>query len=232
MAESSPPVSIRSPSGFGAKHWGVVGQILDGFVFVLKWFILAILGLGILSSFFSSPSGHFLAKANAAMQTSRTIALCLYQYSIDHGGAYPTGKSSTEIFQKLIDGKYVTDPSIFYVPYADIPGKKGTSSDTLKPENVSWDVTVPVDGNSPEGLPIVFLTGYRITYAPGASAVPLSKSFPDGLRGIPVCYKSNSAWFKKNNGLPDGTVANFIPADFNPAGKKFQQLTPDGPLAP
>jgi hypothetical protein len=113
-----------------------------------------------------------------------------------------------------------------------MPGKTRAASDKLKPENVSWDTTIPVDSKSPDGLPVVFLTGYKVTYAPGASAAPLFKSYQDTLSGIAVCYKSNSAQFIKNGKLPDGAVANFIPPDFDPAGKKFQQLTPEGPLSP
>ena len=162
------------------------------------------------------------------MQMSRTIGLAMLQYSVDHNGVYPTGNSSTEAFQKLIDEKYMTDPSIFYF---SMPGKTKATSDKLKPENVSWDITIPIDSNSPDGLPVVFLTGYKVSYVPNASAVPLFKSFERDLSGIAVCYHSNSAWFKKST-LPDGTVTNFIPFDFDPVGKKFQQLTPDGPLSP
>lgn len=32
--------------------------------------------------------------------------------------------------------------------------------------------------------------------------------------------------------LSDGTISNFIPIDFNPKGKTFVQLTPNGPLSP
>jgi len=153
----------------------------------------------------------------------------MFQYAVDHNGAYPTGNSSTEVFQKLIDEKYITDPAIFYF---SIPGKTKVISDKLKPENVCWDVTVPIVENSPDGLPVVFLTGYKVTYASGASAVPLFKSTEGRLPGIAVCYKNNSARFIKNGELPDGTITNFIPADFDLTGKKFQQLTPEGPLSP
>jgi hypothetical protein len=31
---------------------------------------------------------------------------------------------------------------------------------------------------------------------------------------------------------PDGSIPNFIPADFDPKGKTYRQLTPDGELPP
>ncbi len=58
-----------------------------------------------------------------AVQTTRTIGLCLYRYAQDHNGQYPDGKTSTEVFQQLIDEKYVTDPSIFYLTYMRARGK-------------------------------------------------------------------------------------------------------------
>jgi hypothetical protein len=56
----------------------------------------------------------------AAMQTSRTIALAMFQYANDHDGKYPDGNSSTEVFQKLIDGNYVDDPALFYVLFEGV----------------------------------------------------------------------------------------------------------------
>jgi hypothetical protein len=172
------------------------------------------------------------ARESAAMQTSRTIALAMFQYANDHDGKYPTGSSSTEVFQQLIDGKYVTDPEIFYIEMAD---KSAATSNILKPENVSYDVTIPVDSKSPDGLPLVFLTGYRIEYKAGGSAVPLGKFVnPFGNDGLAVCYQGHDAWFKvvKSEHANDGIVVNFVSPDFDAHGQKFQQLTPDGPLLP
>jgi hypothetical protein len=167
------------------------------------------------------------------MQTSRAIALAMFQFANDNGDKYPTGRSSTEVFQKLIDGKYIPDPATFFVVMS---GKTKATSNNLKPENVSYDVTVPADSNSPDGLPLVFLTGYRIDYKPGGSAVPVSGSHtPFPLDGLAVCYKNNNAFFKVPNhqqSLPNHGITNFVPPDFDPKGQKFQQLTPDGPLPP
>jgi hypothetical protein len=109
------------------------------------------------------------------MQQCRQIGECMFYYSADNvagNNAYPNGKSSTEVFQKLIDAGYIRDPSILFVP---MPGKIAPEpgQNKLKPENVCWDVTVPVDSSSSNLVPLVFLTGYRINYVPGGSAVPL-----------------------------------------------------------
>jgi hypothetical protein len=164
---------------------------------------------------------------SAAMRTTSTITLAMFQFSNDHGGSYPTGISSTEVFQQLIDGNYVTDPALFYVP---MPGKTKSTSSKLKPENVSYDVTSPVNSQSPDGLPLVFLTGYRINYQPNGSAVRLSASsspFPS----LGVCYKANDAIFKiPNPTTSSDTIQNFLPPAFDAKGQKYQQLTPAGPL--
>ena len=175
----------------------------------------------------------------------------MYRYSLDHKGQYPTGNSSTEVFQKLIDGHYVSDPTLFYFGMGiGGPGKTKAISNTLKPENVCFDVTVPVNDDSPNGLPFVFVTGFKITYEPEAGAVPLFE-YDRQMDGIAAVYKDSKhptdlsiAWFGlfnvvyqdapliDKNGFRSGPIPNFIPSDFNPAGKKYQQLTPDGPLSP
>jgi hypothetical protein len=170
------------------------------------------------------------ARRDALMQQGRQIGQCLFSYSTDNvqnNNAYPDGNSSTEVFQKLIDGNYVSDPGIFYFP---LPGKvKPVAGQKLKPENVCFDVTCCVDADAPDGLPLIFATGYKVTYTPGAAAVPLAKSSPPAMI---VFYKSNSAQvlFPTSAANPDGAIPNFIPASFDPKGKTYRQLTPDGPL--
>jgi hypothetical protein len=169
-----------------------------------------------------------------AIEDVRTLDLAMFQYANDHNGAYPTGKSSTEVFQKLINDGYVSDPSIFYCTDLKIPGKFPAASNAkvLKPENVCWDVTADLNLNSPDELPAVFSTGYQINYIPGGNAVPLFQPSDGRPPGIAVCYHSNSASFELIDKLPDGMVTNFISATFVPGGKTYQQLTPDGPLSP
>jgi hypothetical protein len=108
-----------------------------------------------------------------------------------------------------------------------MPGKVQPTSKTLTTANVCYDVTAGVAGDSPDAVPVVFCTGYTITYSPGASAVPdsaTSAPFPGFGGGMAVTYKSNMARFI--NASADGTVPDFIPADFNPGTKTYQQLRP------
>jgi hypothetical protein len=133
---------------------------------------------------------------------------------------------------------------------------KPISGQKLKPENVSWDVTEGLDVASSDELPLVFLTGYKVNYAPGGEAIPLLKPYPrfewvdahqtffDWLLGRPaihyfdpgivVYYKGNNAMFIKLKPLPNGeeSIPNFISPDFKPDGKTYRQLTPDGMLPP
>jgi hypothetical protein len=182
-------------------------------------------------------------------QQARQIGQIMFAYSTDHDGNYPDGNSSTEVFQKLLDGGYCTDPIIFYIP---LPGKiKPVAGQKLKPENVCWDVTSGVGSNAPNGLPLVFMTGYKVTYAPGADAIPLIKPYPrfgsvsweerpsiwshyeyPPKPGASVFYKGNYAAFMKldTSVNPNGSIPNFVPPDFDPKGKTYRQLTPDGPL--
>jgi hypothetical protein len=165
-----------------------------------------------------------------ALQAAHDIGLAMFSYANDNDQKYPTGKSSTEVFQKLIDGGYITDPSILYTADLHVPGKSAASSNHLKPENVCWDITIPVDAVQSDGaLPLVFSTGYRIEYVPNGRATPLPKK---GSEFLAVFYVNNSV-----NGLPDdsssetnGIVPNVITRTFDAKGVKYVQLTPDGPL--
>jgi hypothetical protein len=150
---------------------------------------------------------------SGAMQTTRTLALAMFQYANDNNGHYPDGASSTEVFQKLIDGNYLTDPAVLFVA---LPGKvRAEEGARLKPENVAYDVTSGVDAQSPDGLPLVFLTGFRVSYLPGASAVSLVRPFPkhynppnawffrslEPFDGLAVAYKGNNAWFRESQNI-------------------------------
>jgi hypothetical protein len=191
------------------------------------------------------------------MMQAIAIARLMDTYAETHG-AYPSGSSSTEIFQKLIDENHlapsgktfavisedlnmhqpVSDPALFWL---DLPGTKYPVSSMLRPENVGFDVTDRVGKAAPDKLPLIFITGYRVTYAPHGTAVPISPSTP---RWMAVCYHDLSAYavtgeFPSPSGwpfqpcfLPGRTVVDFIDPTFDPAGKEYRQLTPDGPIAP
>lgn len=197
-----------------------------------------------------SPTGNWLAA------TSR-IGQAMVRYANDHDGNYPDGASSTEVFQKLLDGRYCDASTIFYLP---LEGKTAPIAGArLKPENVCFDVTSGVDSSAPDWLPLVFMTGYKLTYAPGASAVPVGNSYPrykttrtweqfyyhlSRRNGMAVYYKANSvAFFELGKSLAGfsgegavfpyirgGETTYVIPPSFNANGRVFRQLTPGGSL--
>ena len=164
------------------------------------------------------------------MQYAHAIGLAMFSYANDNNGKYPTGHSSTEVFQKLIDGGYISDPSILYLSDSQFAGKSPATSNRLKPENVCWDVTVPVDSvQSDVALPLVFSTGYKIEYVPNGRAVPLPNKVSDFFA---VFYVNNSATISPTNASSDasGVGPNVISATFDAKGVQYVQLTPDGPL--
>jgi hypothetical protein len=165
------------------------------------------------------------ARNNAIIQQVHAIGLAMFAYANDNNGAYPTGNSSTEVFQKLIDGGYVTDPSTFYVK---MPGKVApAATGKLKPENVCFDVTVPLDGQSSDMIPLVYLTGYKLSFTLGSSAQPVS-DIAKQIGGIVIFYKSNSTVFI--HAAPDGSAPKVISPSMNDANAShYKQVTPDGP---
>jgi hypothetical protein len=207
-------------------------KIARFWVWVVVIMLVVVVVLGVLLGPQCSIRG---AQQNACMQQARQIAQCLFAYASDHNGKYPDGKTSTEVFQHLIDENYASDPGLFYFGSLRTPGKIAPDGPHLKPENISFDLTCCVDSSAPDKLPVVFLTGYKITYQAGAVAVVAhptpSRTWEDWWNGLPawepfmaVAYKDNTA--VRMQADSDGRIPNFIPADFDPKGKTYRQLTP------
>jgi type II secretory pathway pseudopilin PulG len=224
VAAAAPPVAAAAfgppPTPKKAMSGCSMAAVIVGSLVVLLFILpcLAGIALGPITN------GIKKAKESASMQTTRAIALAMYQYATDHQGAYPDGKTSTEVFQKLIDGKYITNPVVFYVA---MPGKTRATSPTLTAANVSYDVTSGVTADSPDSLPIVFCTGYTVSYSASSSAVPdsaTSSPFPGTGGGLAVACKNNNARFIQAGA--DGTVTGFMPDDFNAGTKTYRQLRP------
>jgi hypothetical protein len=167
------------------------------------------------------PDPHSEAFQSMIIQQARTIGLWMFTYSVDHNGAYPDGKTSTEIFQKLIDGKYADNPAEFYFP---MDGKTKPTSSKLKPENVCFDATAGATVGSPDSLPLVYSTGYVISYVAGDNALPIDRTKVPWA-GIGVVTKGNQANFIQAD--ETGTVPNLTPPAFNPEKRIYQQVTPD-----
>jgi hypothetical protein len=190
------------------------------FVLILSFIAVIVFG----------PRGPTYVPHHPLLLKVENIESMMFKYANDHNGAYPTGHSSTEVFQKLIDEKYCADSTVFWAEGLNVPGKSKPITNKLEPENVCWDITVPLDANALGFLPVVFSTGYRINYVPGGNAVPLFMAPNTDIVGIWVAFHGGEKGLKR--AAPDGTVTNLISSNFNPAGEKYQQLTPDGPLSP
>jgi len=180
-----------------------------------------IMFLGVVALGFSVQPMIRKAQESAATQQARAIAIMMSEYAGDHNGAYPDGKTSTEVFQQLLDGKYATDPAIFYIVL--MPGKIAATSNTLTAANVCFDVTGGVTSDSPEGLPLVYSTGYSVTYASGGLAT-VDAVMPAFFPGMALACKNNSASFKKADAL--GNVPGIIPDGFDPGTHVYRQLKP------
>ena len=170
------------------------------------------------------------------------IADALYRYSLQHGGRYPTGSSSTDIFQQLLDGQYVQDPALFWL---EMPGKQKPTARVLRPDNVCWDITSPIMASNEE-LPVVFITGYRFNYSQSGTFTPLFKS----VEGRPKAFvwgfiyswdEQKATGIETHIDARPGALPYDWCADPNhrafydlnlESNQKFQQLTPDGPLSP
>ncbi len=229
-----PGQKLRKPNGATSRHRAeccalAIVIILGIFGFL---FFLACAG-GFISDSLQIGFGKRIQAR--AIEEVRAIASAMNAYAADHKGTYPEGTTSTEVFQKLIDGKYVTDPGIFYL---EMPGKSEATSGKLTADNVSYDVTGGITADSSDDLPMVFCTGYTIDYSSAGSAYRViggvtpfqsltrnDTGVSDTASGLAVAYKGKEARFMASN-TRDGDVYFFVPTAFNPRGKTYRQLRP------
>ncbi len=85
---AAPQPSLKPVKKSRRWIWGILILLL-----VLGFIILGVDPIG------PGTVGH--PGPNVAMQQSREIGEVLLEYAKDHGGAYPTGSSSTEVFRSL-----------------------------------------------------------------------------------------------------------------------------------
>jgi hypothetical protein len=222
------PQSSESGGKTSQSQWGC----LAGIAAALAFFFVIGFCLGP-----SDGGSHKKGPQSSCVQTAHALGLALYSYANDNNGLYPDGTSSTEVFQQLMDGGYVTDPEIFYVAM-DGKTKAAPTQKKLKPENVCWDVTGGLSLKDRGELPLIFLTGYRITYGPDGGVEPVIKPFPPymelgGGACLAVFFVNNSAAWVSDQ-MPNGTynfsMEHLLPSDFDAHGKTYRQLTPDGVL--
>lgn len=210
----TPPLPrVRASASKGIPGCWLAAMICGGVVSI-GFFVLAGIAVGPINK------GIEKAKEMVSMQKARVIALAMNRYALDHHGAYPDGRTSTEVFQKLLDANYISDPEMFYF---EMPGKYPQVSGKLGTANVCFDVTAGITGDTPDDVPVVFSEGYRVSYAAGATALPdpdVKSPFP----GMAVACKNDAARFIAAQS--DGDVPEVIPADFVPGKETCRQLKP------
>jgi len=103
-------------------------------------------------------------------------------------------------------------------------GKTKPTSSKLTPENVCFDVTTGATADSPDSLPLVYSTGYVISFTAGDNALPIDRNKVP-WSGIGVFTKGNQANFLQAD--ETGTVANLMPTGFNSGKNAYQQVTPE-----
>ncbi len=182
--------------------------------------VLILIGIAFPAILGAWRSGREQAQASSA----HNMALALFLYANDHSGQYPVGPTSTAICQQLYDARYLTDPRTALVQDALIP----TAPHFVLPAQfVAWDVLQekdhPLDGASPDELPLLFSTGLgSITFHDGVNTatVPINLQ---GTFGGTVAYMDQSSRFVK----PDpGTTIEFTNAAFRTHGHLCFTVTP------
>jgi prepilin-type N-terminal cleavage/methylation domain-containing protein len=206
--------------------------------------LLVVIGIiAILASVALGPitSGIKTAQHNAAMQNSRSIALICFQYAVDNGNypsgtnsdgtTVPGGNTSQGVAQQLLQGKYTSDPTIFYYA-AQGKAKYAGNGDSgqftsFGSNNITWDFMAITGSGTPavtgitssasDLLPLVWCSGNPAVTPPvtagNATSLQLTSQNPFALDGIAVTYKSNSAVFMRADA--NGIVQGFIPAAYN-----------------
>lgn len=116
----------------------------------------------------------------------RQIGEAMSAYASDHNGAYPTGKSSVDVFNQLIAGGYLQDHRLARFDGINKGSLLGVVSETgvevaadpektrLTAREVSWDAAANARVDDPAGTPLLYSTGFDVAYQPGAQPVPVA----------------------------------------------------------
>jgi prepilin-type N-terminal cleavage/methylation domain-containing protein len=162
------------------------------------------------------------AKDNAGMQTTHALYIADFQYSIDNSNAFADGADAGAVANALLNGGYITDPTIFLITGCKttvkaVPGQGGGNgkSASMTAANSSWDFMGYTTGtgltsNDPDQVPLIWATGNTLAL-PLASAevLPVGTDNPFGTDGVPVVYKSGASKFQKAS-ITTQSIANFV----------------------
>jgi prepilin-type N-terminal cleavage/methylation domain-containing protein len=208
--------SARSRSGKG------------GFTLVELLVVIAIIAL--LAGIAIGPITHAMsvAKDNAGMQTTHSLYIADFQYSIDNSH-FADAADSGGIAQAMLQGGYVSDPTLFYLGGNTVKYTGTDAAHGIQNTNVSWDFLGSGAGGSynglttsdPDQLPLVWATGNKIvipassgTY--GTATINGNGKNYYGSDGIPVAYKSGVSTFQKVSDVTTSTIAKFIDNSYVP----------------
>ncbi len=201
-------------------------------------FIIVIITFGILISMAVPFTGNGIHKQieGGSAAAAHNLAIAAFSYSNDNNQIYPSGSTSTEIFQTLYDGKYLIQPGNVLLKLREQslpPGKvlySGNLPIHLKSENVSWDFVTQgnsgVTGWDPTDLPLVFS---QVTTAPnwqaGVNNAVITSSDTWGTEGVTVCTLAQQAWFARPS--PSQVEVPLTDSEFQPApGVKYVTRKP------
>jgi len=180
------------------------------------------------------------AQESGSMQVTRQVGLAEFSYSNDYNQTYPFAATSEALASTLLNGGYVTDPSVFYIASTPSSSKPSglTAPYTLAKANVNFDFMCGsaagasgLTSTAADGTPLVELTGGTYTMkTTGPITCTLNSTLTAfGTDGLAVDYKSNSAKFLKAviTGATSATIANFVDTSYNdPSGGSYALVTP------
>jgi hypothetical protein len=163
MSNEPPPTSKR----WHPLQWVVVAVIvLIGIVLCIPLYNV------------KSPRGHLMPATNNARQ----IVLLLRNYASDHGGRYPPGKTSNEVFRALIKSALLPNERLFTADYSPFKGDNDVGDEPdfanalLHGEN-HWAMVGGLDDKSSDSAPLVFENPAEASWPPkwnmDAAATPV-----------------------------------------------------------
>jgi prepilin-type N-terminal cleavage/methylation domain-containing protein len=169
------------------------------------------------------------AKDNAGMQTTHSLYISDFNYTIDNQN-FADAQDAGYIARALLNGGYITDTSIFYLPGGNT--QKWAAADAaggITAAYVAWDFYgvngagatpyVGVSTTDPDQLPLLWSTGNTVVLPAaagqyGTATVNGSGKNAFGTDGIPVAYKSGASAFKKVSVLSSGLISQFVDNSF------------------
>jgi hypothetical protein len=102
---------------------------------------------------------------------ARQIIITLKNYAADHGGRYPEGKTSNDVFRELFKAGLLEDERPFTVAYSPYEGdnnigEKPDFEEALKPGENHWAMTRGLTDKSVGESPLIFENPVEPTWPP------------------------------------------------------------------